>query len=153
MTWIKPSLLWMMHRSNWASKPGQERILAIDILRRGFEWALSHSCLSSYDPQVYESIDEWRQCLSLNPVRIQWDPDRDLQLKPLRRRAIQIGLAGEAVRLYTAEWIVRITDYTELSKELSKTAQIDPEWATRCLPMERPYRLHPRLRMKIGAMY
>jgi len=25
MTWIKPSFGWMMHRSGWASKPGQER--------------------------------------------------------------------------------------------------------------------------------
>ncbi|MFE7243927.1 DUF4291 family protein [Streptomyces sp. NPDC057580] len=25
MTWIKPSFLWLMHRSNWARKSGQER--------------------------------------------------------------------------------------------------------------------------------
>ncbi|MGW1086997.1 DUF4291 family protein [Streptomyces sp. NPDC002596] len=25
MTWIKPSFLWLMHRSNWAQKSGQER--------------------------------------------------------------------------------------------------------------------------------
>jgi Domain of unknown function (DUF4291) len=24
ITWIKPSFLWMMHRSGWATKPGQE---------------------------------------------------------------------------------------------------------------------------------
>jgi hypothetical protein len=35
MTWIKPSLLWMMYRSNWTAT-GQERMLAIDILREGF---------------------------------------------------------------------------------------------------------------------
>lgn len=29
MTWIKPSFLWMMYRSGWATKPGQERVLAI----------------------------------------------------------------------------------------------------------------------------
>lgn len=33
MTWIKPSFLWMMYRSGWASKPGQERVLAVEILR------------------------------------------------------------------------------------------------------------------------
>jgi hypothetical protein len=27
MTWIKPSFLWMMYRSGWATTPGQERIL------------------------------------------------------------------------------------------------------------------------------
>jgi hypothetical protein len=41
MTWIKPSFTWMMYRSGWAEKEGQERILAIDILRNGFEWALA----------------------------------------------------------------------------------------------------------------
>ena len=34
MTWIKPSFLWMMYRSGWASKQGQERILAIDLRGR-----------------------------------------------------------------------------------------------------------------------
>src|SRR5262245_45178146 len=46
MTWIKPSFLWMMYRSGWGSAQGQERVLAVEITRDGFEWALSHSCLS-----------------------------------------------------------------------------------------------------------
>ena len=37
MTWIKPSILWMMYRSGWATKQGQERILAIDLKREGFD--------------------------------------------------------------------------------------------------------------------
>src|SRR5438105_2783187 len=40
MTWIKPSFLWMMHRSSWATKRGQEFVLAIDMLKVGFDWAL-----------------------------------------------------------------------------------------------------------------
>src|SRR5215831_13463338 len=43
MTWIKPSFLWMMYRSGWATKVGQERVLAITIDREGFEWALERS--------------------------------------------------------------------------------------------------------------
>lgn len=31
MTWIKPSFLWMMYRSGWATKPQQERVLALKI--------------------------------------------------------------------------------------------------------------------------
>lgn len=38
MTWIKPSFLWMMYRCGWATKPGQERLLAIEMTRDGFEW-------------------------------------------------------------------------------------------------------------------
>ena len=42
MTWIKPSFLWMMYRAGWGFKDaGQKRILAIDIGREGFEWALT----------------------------------------------------------------------------------------------------------------
>src|SRR5262245_57845000 len=49
MTWIKPSFLWMAYRSGWASKPDQERVLAVTMTRAGFEWALQHSCLSHFD--------------------------------------------------------------------------------------------------------
>ena len=41
MTWIKPSFLWLMERSNWGQKSGQEYILAIKIKRSGWEEALS----------------------------------------------------------------------------------------------------------------
>lgn len=40
MTWLEPSFLWMMYRSGCAQKEGQERVLAIDVTRSGFEWAL-----------------------------------------------------------------------------------------------------------------
>ena len=33
MSWIKPSFLWLMERSNWANKTNQERILEIHITR------------------------------------------------------------------------------------------------------------------------
>ncbi len=53
MTWIKPSFLWMMYRSGWATKPGQERVLAVELLRSGFEQALSEACLSSFDRRFH----------------------------------------------------------------------------------------------------
>jgi uncharacterized protein DUF4291 len=63
MTWIKPSFLWMMYPGGRASKPGQERVLAIEITRVGFEWALAHSCLSSYMPGQHTDqarVRPWR---------------------------------------------------------------------------------------------
>ncbi|WP_211209901.1 DUF4291 family protein [Uliginosibacterium gangwonense] len=36
MSWIKPNFLWMMFRAGWASKAGQERILAIRLRRLFF---------------------------------------------------------------------------------------------------------------------
>lgn len=47
MTWIKPSLLWLMHRSNWGRKPNQEQILGVRITRRGWEDALSRAGLAA----------------------------------------------------------------------------------------------------------
>lgn len=50
-----------------------------------------------------------------SPVRVQWDPERDLQLKPLTHRAIQIGLGKIVVDLYVNEWIEKITDVTDVA--------------------------------------
>jgi hypothetical protein len=46
---------------------------------------------------------------------VQWDPERDLHLQPLPYRSLQLGLAGEAARLYADEWIASITDITPLA--------------------------------------
>lgn len=139
MTWIKPSFLWMMYRAGWSYKDeGQKRILAIDITREGFEWALAHSCPSHPDPGM--NHDEWEQLKSRSPVRIQWDPERDLLLRPLEHRAIQIGLSKEAVRLYAGEWIRHITDITPLAHEIySLVAEGRIDEARSALPRETIY--------------
>jgi hypothetical protein len=37
-------LSWMMYRSGWGFKDdGQRRVLAVEITREGFNWALAHS--------------------------------------------------------------------------------------------------------------
>jgi Domain of unknown function (DUF4291) len=114
MTWIKPSFLWMMYRAGWGYKDaGQRRILAIDITRDGFEWALAHSCPSH--PGTSMPFDEYSRLKNNAPVRIQWDPERNLRLQPLPYRSIQIGLSGEAVRQYVTEWITKISDITDLA--------------------------------------
>jgi hypothetical protein len=117
MTWIKPSFNWMMYRSGFASKPGQEHILGIDILRTGFDWALRQGVLSAFDAQRHGSYENWTRLLSSSCVRIQWDPDRDwrLQKDPVLR-TIQIGLSGLAVRQYVHEWIVRLEDLTQTAR-------------------------------------
>ena len=84
MTWIKPSFLWMMYRCGWGTKPSQETVLAVEITRDGFEWALRHACLSSYVPGVHSDHAAWRRQLKSAPARIQWDPERDLHLGPCR---------------------------------------------------------------------
>ncbi len=118
MTWIKPSFLWMMYRSGWATKENQESILAIKIKRSGFEWALQNSCLSHFDSSVHSSYDTWKETLKNSPVRIQWDPEKDILLQPLDYRSIQIGLSGIAVEKYVTDWIVQVDDITEHCKYL-----------------------------------
>src|SRR5690348_6428179 len=76
MTWIKPSFLWMMYRCGWATKPGQEHVLAVEITRAGFERALADACLSHFDPDLYPDRRAWQERLTVSPVRVQWDPER-----------------------------------------------------------------------------
>ncbi len=139
MTWIKPSFLWMMYRAGWGKKDeGQKRILAIDISREGFEWALGHGCLSHAEQTMDQA--QWQQHKDKSPVRIQWDPERDLQLNPQRHRAIQIGLGKEAVGLYVNEWIRGITDVTPLAREMHALVESQRnDLAMALLPKERPY--------------
>lgn len=139
MTWIKPSFLWMMYRAGWGFKDaGQSRILAIDISREGFEWALAHSCPSHAEEGM--SKEQWLQLKDQSPVRIQWDPERDLHLRPQEHRAIQIGLGQEAVGLYVNQWIQRISDVTPLAHRIHERVLAgDLEEARRLLPQEREY--------------
>ncbi|MGW1031068.1 DUF4291 domain-containing protein [Streptomyces antibioticus] len=144
MTWIKPSFLWMMYRCGWGLKEGQETVLAVEIRRDGFEWALRNSCLSHHVPVLHGEQDEWKRQLKQAPARVQWDPERDLRLQPLPYRSLQLGLAGEATERYADEWIVGIEDVTPLATEihaLVRAGELDRAQAL--LPVERPYPTEP----------
>ncbi|MCD0442343.1 DUF4291 domain-containing protein [Glycomyces sp. A-F 0318] len=150
MTWIKPSFLWMMHRCGWAAKPGQTRVLAVDITREGFAWALAHSCGST--PASGEAYEAWQARMAASPVRVQWDPERDLRLNRLDHRSIQIGLSGEAVGRYTGEWITGIADATDRARTIeTHLANGDIAAARELLPDEAPYPLEAALAVRIGA--
>jgi hypothetical protein len=149
MTWIKPSFLWMMYRCGWATKAGQTRVLAMSITREGFEWALAHSCGST--PAAGETHDAWKERLSASPVRVQWDPERDLHLRRLDYRSIQIGLSGDAVDRYAGEWITRIEDTTALAREIAAHLESgDTDQARDRLPAERPYPVDGPLAGRVG---
>ncbi|GAA0912947.1 DUF4291 domain-containing protein [Streptomyces thermoalcalitolerans] len=140
MTWIKPSFLWMMYRCGWGTKAGQETVLAVEITRDGFEWALRNACLSSYVPGLHSDRSAWKRELKRAPARVQWDPERDLHLRPLPYRSLQLGLSGEAVRRYADEWTVSISDVTPLAHEIhARVSSGDLDSAARLLPRERPY--------------
>ncbi|MGW2045266.1 DUF4291 domain-containing protein [Streptomyces sp. NPDC001858] len=152
MTWIKPSFLWMMYRCGWGSKEGQETVLAVEITRDGFEWALRHACLSSYVRGVHPDRASWQRQLKRAPARVQWDPERDLRLQPLPYRALQLGLSGEAARRYADEWTVSISDVTSLAHEIhALVGSGDLDSAARLLPQERPYPSGDELLARLGG--
>jgi hypothetical protein len=152
MTWIKPSFLWMMYRCGWATKPGQEHVLAVSITRSGFEWALANAALSHYERGLHPDRVTWQRELKRAPVRVQWDPERDLRLRELPYRSLQLGLGGSAVPLYVDEWVTAITDVTGLAREIrGHLDDNDEARATELLPPERPYPLPEQIAARIAA--
>jgi hypothetical protein len=140
MTWIKPSFLWMMYRCGWGEKEGQEVVLAVEIAREGFDWALRNACLSHYERGVHPDRASWQRELKRAPARVQWDPERDLHLQQLPHRSLQLGLAGSAARKYADEWAVSITDVTPLAHRVRALVRAgDVGAAEQLLPQERPY--------------
>ena len=152
MTWVKPSFLWMMYRSGWATKPGQEHVLGIRMTRSGFEQALSVACLSHFDPQIHPDLAAWRGSARTSPVRVQWDPERDRFLEPLPWRSLQLGLSREATISYRDDWVVGIQDITATVRELQREVEVARnEDAPAGLPEERVYPLPAAIADALGV--
>jgi len=101
MSWIKTNFLWMMYRSGWAAKNGQEVILAIWMRRSAFEDLLKQAVHSSFVASVYQNEETWKEAIATSSVRLQWDPDHDPSGERVKRRAIQLGLRGQPLRACT----------------------------------------------------
>ena len=117
MTWIKPNFLWMMYRSGWGTKPGQEVTLAIRLKRWAFDHILGNAVSSTFDASVYPTRDVWQSAVKSSDVRLQWDPDHDPIGEKLDRRAIQLGLRGKAIESFGRDWILDIEDVSEFVRK------------------------------------
>ena len=118
MSWIKPNFLWMMYRCGWGLKEDQQVVLAIRMLRTGFDELLREAVPSSFPTDgPYGTRDDWREAVRACAVRLQWDPDHDPAGAKLERRALQLGLRGRALRRFATEWIVGIEDVSEFVAE------------------------------------
>lgn len=122
MTWIKTNFLWMMYRSEWGTKSGQEVILAIRLRRDFFDRVLSQSVAAIFEESSYKNKNDWKKALSSSPIRLQWDPDRDPCGNAIGRRAIQLGLKGEMVRQFSTSAIIDIEDISSFVKSLRRRA-------------------------------
>ncbi len=134
MTWVKPNFLWMMYRSGWATKPGQERVLTIDVDRDRFESWLARCVPSTYDRAAFASGEDWRRAGAGCDARLQWDPDHDPRGHPVPRKALQLGLRGDALREYAGAAIRRIADVTDLVERMRPAAV--PPYAGLMVPHE-----------------
>jgi hypothetical protein len=142
MTWIKPSFLWLMHRSGWGSKSGQNRTLAVTISRSGWESALSRAVLTVFEPSVFHSKSEWADQFQRAVVHVQWDPERSLRGAALDYYSIQVGISRHLIREFVDDWIVRIDDLSgKVAKMHSLLRAGKADEAKRHLPAERPYPL------------
>lgn len=152
MTWIKPSFLWMMERSNWARKPGQEYVLAVRITRAGWEEALAQAVLTSPHHGVYRDQDEWRRQMNQAPVIVQWDPERTIRGKSLPYKSIQVGLSRQIIQRYVEDWTLAIENVTPLVHKLYNLIQSGhADRATAALPHERVYPLPTAIARRLGS--
>jgi Domain of unknown function (DUF4291) len=117
MSWIKPNFLWMMYRSGWGTKPGQEVVLAIWLRRAAFDAIVAQAVPSSQSTRRWPVRADWEAAVAGSDVRLQWDPDHGPGGEPLQRRAVQLGLRGPVLAAYAHEWIVAIEDVSALCAE------------------------------------
>ncbi|MDU1892954.1 MAG: DUF4291 domain-containing protein [Dysgonomonas sp.] len=151
MTWIKPSFLWMMERSGYAQKSGQEYILAIRIKRSSWEYALSEAVLTHPTERVYADGDQWKEMKESAKVNVQWDPERNLRGGKLDYRSIQVGISRHLIEEYNNDWIVDIQNYTPLVHkiyDLRLKGRYDK--AKELLPKEKVYPVSNDLMRRLG---
>jgi uncharacterized protein DUF4291 len=116
MSWIKPNFLWMMYRSGWGTKEGQETTLGLRLRLEFFDSILAQAVASRYQ-SAHASREEWKASLASSNVRLQWDPDHHPFGNALARRAIQLGLRGPVLEEFGKRELIEIIDMTEYVSE------------------------------------
>ncbi len=139
MSWVKPNFLWMMYRSGWGTKEGQEVTLALRLRRAFFDSLLAQAVLSSWDHEQFGSEQEWSRAVRRSSVRLQWDPDHHPSGAKLERRAIQLGLRGETLEAFGQRELVEVLDVSDFVAEQRERLSSD-DVSGLVTPRERVYR-------------
>jgi hypothetical protein len=147
MSWIKPNFLWMMYRAGWATREGQERILALRLKREFFDALLATAVPSSFDPARFDSREAWQTRIAESDVRLQWDPDHDPAGKPLARRAIQLGIRGATLSRYGQTELLSIEDLTPFVEQQRNNVE---QSLNLVIPREDVYLPAPAARANVG---
>lgn len=144
MSWIKPNFLWMMYRSGWGTKEGQEVTLALRIGRAFFERLLAEAVPSTYTADYQGGHGSWKAAVVDSDVRLQWDPDHSPLGAKQERRAIQLGLRGNALEALAGPELIEIIDlsaFVESQRALVQQSKL----AALQTPVERVYPLNDAL--------
>lgn len=151
MTWIKPSFLWLMHRSQWGLKRGQERTLAVRLHRSGWEEALRLGVLTSFEPRAHGSPEAWHAAFASAPVHVQWDPERTLRGAGLPHDSLQVGLGRAVISRFVEAWTLSIEDLTGRVRKMRRLLEEGrADQASRLLPAESVYPVPPELARRLG---
>lgn len=114
MSWIKTNFLWMMYRSGWGTKEGQEVVLGLRIRRSFFDSLLTAAVASTFRASGYATSEDWQAALRTSHVRLQWDPDHNPSGQPVERRAIQLGLRASALVELAGSALVEVIDMSPM---------------------------------------
>ncbi|VAW78881.1 hypothetical protein MNBD_GAMMA12-623 [hydrothermal vent metagenome] len=146
MTWIKPSFLWLMHRSHWGTKKGQENILAVRIKRESWGKALSLGVLTHPEMSIYQNPEVWRSQFDNAKIHVQWDTERSLRGAGLTYYSIQVGVGRELIEEYVNEWILDIVDISNNVKKIRSLLKSGKDKNVRkLLPIEKVYPVPEKL--------
>lgn len=137
MSWIKPNFLWMMYRSGWGTKDGQEMTLGLRISRLFFDELLDRAVASSFSKDGFADQAAWARAVAESDVRRQWDPDHDPSGGRLERRAIQLGLRGEALRRLATTELIEVIDMSPFVASQRENAR--DGYSRLVTPVERVY--------------
>jgi len=137
-SWIKPSFLWMMFRSDWGTSLDQEVVLALRMRRSHFDALLERAVPTRFKADDFPDEEAWRLKVKRSDVQVQWDPDRDPAGAKVERRAIQLALRGEALAAFRGPAFVDVSDVSDLVATLRDSLDTK-DWPDLETPIEHPY--------------
>ena len=77
------------------------------------------------------------------------EPDRDLSLRRLEHRALQLGIRGSVVQSYVNNWILQIEEVTQLAHEVQNAVRTKSKQLPE-VPEEKVYQVNEEIQKTLG---
>lgn len=150
ITWIKPSLCWVLRRTKYGTKNRMQAVARIKISHAAFKEILNQSVETHWNENLFPQQDYWQKTINKSDVIHQWDPERDIVGKRLNRQAIQIGIRGEVIKKYVSDYIIGVEDISDLVHEIGRVKKSGsnnyPD-----TPVEKEYEISNELFVNLGC--